>query len=74
MEPDEVAEKTLIGIKRNDFHIFTHPEFKEELKGVFDATLAALPDGQADPARLAFEEGRRRTAAEVLAKWGLPIR
>jgi len=74
MEPDEVAEKTLIGIRRNDFHIFTHPEFKEELKGIFDRTLAALPEGEADPARLAFEEGRRRAVGEVLEKWGLPIR
>ncbi|HKV38967.1 MAG TPA: SDR family NAD(P)-dependent oxidoreductase [Blastocatellia bacterium] len=65
MEPEEVAEKTLAGIRRNDLYIFTHPEFKEELKAIFDETLAALPEGEVDPRRLAFEEGRRQALKEA---------
>jgi NAD(P)-dependent dehydrogenase (short-subunit alcohol dehydrogenase family) len=59
MEPDEVAEKTLKGILANDLYIFPHPEFKEELREIFDSVLAAIPEGEVDPRRLAFEEGRR---------------
>jgi NAD(P)-dependent dehydrogenase (short-subunit alcohol dehydrogenase family) len=59
MEPDEVAEKTLKGILANDLYIFPHPEFKEELREIFDTVLAALPEGEVDPRRLAVEEGRR---------------
>ena len=69
MEPEEVGEKTLRGILRNDFYIFTHPEFKEELKAIFDEALEALPEGSADPRRLAFEEGRRQMLASARASY-----
>jgi NAD(P)-dependent dehydrogenase (short-subunit alcohol dehydrogenase family) len=59
MEPDEVAEKTLKGILANDLYIFPHPEFREELREIFDTVLAAVPEGEVDPRRLAVEEGRR---------------
>jgi NAD(P)-dependent dehydrogenase (short-subunit alcohol dehydrogenase family) len=65
MEPEEVGERALAGIRRNDLYIFTHPEFKEELRAIFDEALAALPEGQADPRRLAFEEGRRQMNAQA---------
>lgn len=65
MDPDEVAARVLEGVRRNDLHIFPHPEFKDELRELFDGILAAVPDGQVDPARLAFEEGRRRRQAEA---------
>lgn len=65
MEPDEVAERVLKGILANDLYIFPHPEFKEELREIFDMVLAALPDGDVDPRRLAVEESRRaRTRAQ----------
>src|SRR6266508_378520 len=68
MEPEEVGEKVLRGIRRNDLYIFTHPEFKEELKELFDEILAALPEeGEADPRRLAFEEMRRQANARAKA-------
>ncbi len=67
MDPVEVAEKVLACVKRNDFYIFPHPEFKEELRGIFDEVLAALPVGKADPKRLAFEEGRRQMMAKARA-------
>jgi len=68
MEPEEVGEKVLRGIRRNDLYIFTHPEFKEELKDLFEEILAALPEeGEADPRRLAFEEMRRQANARAKA-------
>jgi len=61
MDPVEVAEKVLRGIRNNDLFIFPHPEFKEELREIFNEVLSALPTdvASADPRRLAFE-GRRR--------------
>ena len=65
MDPVEVGEKVLAGIKRNDLYIFPHPEFKEELREIFDDVLAAIPEGDVDPGRLAFEEGRRRAVKKA---------
>jgi len=59
MDPVEVGEKVLAGIRRNDLYIFPHPEFKDELREIFDEVLSALPSGDVDPKRLAFEEFRR---------------
>jgi short-subunit dehydrogenase len=59
MSPDEVGEKVLAGIRRNDMYIFSHPEFKEEMQEIFDEILAALPNEEAPEARLAFEKTRR---------------
>jgi len=71
MEPEEVAEKTLEGIRRNAGYIFTHPEFKQELKAIFDEILAALPEGEPDPTRLAFEEGRRASNAKFRKEFSI---
>ena len=65
MDPVEVGEKVLAGVKRNDLYIFPHPEFKEELREIFDDVLAAIPEGTVDPGRLAFEEGRRRAVKKA---------
>lgn len=59
MSPEEVGGKVLAGIRRNDFYIFSHPEFKEELKEIFDEVLNSLPDEKAPEGRLAFEKTRR---------------
>jgi NAD(P)-dependent dehydrogenase (short-subunit alcohol dehydrogenase family) len=61
MDPLEVAERVLRGIRNNDLFIFPHPEFREELQEIFNEILSALPDdtGGADPRRLAFENRRR---------------
>jgi NAD(P)-dependent dehydrogenase (short-subunit alcohol dehydrogenase family) len=67
MPPLEAGEKVLRGIRRNDFYIFTHPEFKEELREIFDETLAALPDEAPPAERLAFEERRRALKAQARA-------
>ena len=59
MDPLEVGEKVLQGIRNNDLYIFSHPEFKQETREVFEQILNAMPEGEADPKRLAFEEFRR---------------
>ncbi len=69
MTPEEIGGKVLRAIERNDFYIFSHPEFKDELRGLFDEILAALPDEPVPPRRLAFEEGRRERNAKARAAW-----
>jgi len=36
MEPEQVGEKVLAGIRKNSLYIFSHPEFKEELKEIIE--------------------------------------
>jgi len=67
MEPVEVGEKALKGIRNNDPFIFPHPEFKEELREIFDEILSYLPDEEAPADRLAVEADRRRRKAEAKA-------
>ena len=56
MTPVEIGEKVLRGIQRKDFYIFPHPEHRDELRAIFDEVIAAFPDEEAPPDRLAFEE------------------
>ncbi len=69
MEPEEVGEKVLRGIRRGDFYIFPHPEFKEELQAIFDEALHALPEEPAPAARVAFEDGRRALNVKARSSW-----
>jgi NAD(P)-dependent dehydrogenase (short-subunit alcohol dehydrogenase family) len=69
MAPEEIGEKVLRAIRRNDFYVFTHPEHRDELREIFDETLAAFPDEPVPPERLAIEDGRRAGKARALASW-----
>jgi NAD(P)-dependent dehydrogenase (short-subunit alcohol dehydrogenase family) len=69
MPPEEIGDKVLRAIKRNDFYVFTHPEHREELQGIFDETIAAFPDEPVPADRLAVEEGRRAGKAAALTSW-----
>ena len=69
MDPDEIGEKVLRAIRRNDFYVFTHSDHREELREIFDETLAAFPDEPVPADRLAVEEGRRAGKAAALASW-----
>jgi NAD(P)-dependent dehydrogenase (short-subunit alcohol dehydrogenase family) len=69
MEPDEIGEKVLAAIRENRFYVFTHPDHREELRQLFDETIAAFPDEPVPPDRLAVEEGRRAGKASALASW-----
>lgn len=68
MDPVEVGEKVLRGIERGDLYILTHPDHRQELKEIFEEILAALPDEEPEPRRMAFEDSRRKQAAELRAK------
>jgi len=53
MDPVKVGEKVLNGILRNDLYIFTHPEFRDGIRSRCDALMAAVPDEEPDPKRVA---------------------
>lgn len=66
MELEEVGEKVLAGIKNNSMYIFSHPEFRDEMKELFDMALNALPDEEAPPKRLEFEQWRRSEVKKAI--------
>ena len=43
MDPDEIAEKVIHGIKENELFIFSHPEWRSTLEEHFRRILAAYP-------------------------------
>ena len=59
MDPLEVGEKTLAGIRENRALILTHPEHGEDFREIYEASIAALPVEEAPPARLEIERLRR---------------
>jgi NAD(P)-dependent dehydrogenase (short-subunit alcohol dehydrogenase family) len=62
MEPDVIAQRVLDAMRENRFHIFTHPEFKDELRELFDEILQDFRDYPPDPGferRTDFEKIRR---------------
>lgn len=59
MEPDEVAAKALQGVRDNKFYIFPHPEFRDELREIFNEIIEDYPVGAAPSERMVFERGRR---------------
>jgi NAD(P)-dependent dehydrogenase (short-subunit alcohol dehydrogenase family) len=60
MDPFEVGRAVVRGIRDNAPYIFTHAEFADEFRALFDAIVAAVPTDQAVPAdRAAFEQSRR---------------
>jgi len=69
MEPDEIGEKVLSAIRENRFYVFTHPDHRDELREIFEETIAAFPDEPVPPDRLAVEDGRRAGKASALASW-----
>jgi NAD(P)-dependent dehydrogenase (short-subunit alcohol dehydrogenase family) len=64
MEPDVIAARVLEAIRENRFHIFTHPEFKDELSELFAEVLQDFRDYPHDPGfeqRTGFEKARRES-------------
>lgn len=71
MEPDVIAARVIEAVKANRFYIFSHPEFKDELAGVFDEIVASFRDYPKDPGydqRVGFEAGRRENYAKARAE------
>jgi len=62
------GRKVLSGIRRNATYIFSHPEFKEELKEIFDEVLDSLPEEEAPEGRAKFEQGRRNGLKKARAE------
>ena len=71
MDPLAAGEKIFAGMSENRGLIFTHPEFAEDFKDIYETSLAALPDEEAPPQRLEVE--RRRRAANKAALEGAKI-
>lgn len=67
MDPLEAGEKILAGMDANQGLIFTHPEFAEDFKDIYETSLAALPDEEAPPERLEVERMRRAANKAALA-------
>src|SRR5690606_3004050 len=65
MPSEEVGRKTLEGILRNDFYIFSHPEFRQEVQEACLEIMSAWPDEASDPARLDFERTRMKAKREA---------
>ena len=51
MTPDELGERVIMGIERNDLFIWTHPEFKAGAQCRNDAQVRAIPDEPATAKR-----------------------
>jgi len=57
MDPVEVGERVLRGIRRNDIFIHTHPEFRDGIKCRQEAVLRAIPDEPPNVKRAAVLRG-----------------
>jgi NAD(P)-dependent dehydrogenase (short-subunit alcohol dehydrogenase family) len=71
MEPDVIGARILEGVRENRANIFTHPDHQEELRELFDETLADYRDYPPDAGyeqRIAFEKMRRDGFAETRRK------
>ena len=64
MEPDVIASRTLEAMRENRYHIFPHPEFKDELRELFDEVIQDFRNYPVDPGfekRTDFEKTRRES-------------
>ena len=66
MDPREVGERVLQGIKGNELYIFPHGEFKEEVGEYFQRMLDAFPPAEGiDPERAEMEAKRAKSTEEA---------
>ena len=54
---EEIGQRVLAGIRRNDLYILTHPEIRPVLEARAAALVAALPQEAVDPARIEASRG-----------------
>lgn len=71
MDPLEAGRRILAGMDEGRGLIFTHPEFAEDFKAIYEESMAALPSDEAPPERLEVE--RMRRAANKAALEGRDI-
>lgn len=62
MSPEELGERVIMGVERNDIFIWTHPEFKAGAQLRNDAQVRAIPDEPATE--------KRKERAEALKFFG----
>ena len=67
MDPLEVGQKTLAGMRENRAVIFTHPEFAEDFDAIHEACRAALPREPVPEGRLRIERLRRAAMSAAAA-------
>lgn len=67
MDPHEAGRRIVAGMGKNNGLIFTHPEFAEDFKVIYEDSLAALPNEEAPPERLEVERMRRAANKAALA-------
>ena len=69
VDPLELGERVLQGIRNNDAYILPHGEFKDEVRELFEEILEGFPEGQEiDPGRFEFEERRRAATKDAKAR------
>jgi hypothetical protein len=74
-DPDVIGKAVLEGIRRNEFHIFTHPGFVADIGQIHDEIISALPAGDVPPAQQPMEAARRagvskaKSAARSIDGW-----
>lgn len=73
MDPLEAGTKIVAGMSADHGLIFTHPEFAEDFKAIYEDSLAALPDEVAPPERLEVERLRRAANKAALAGKAISI-
>ncbi len=71
MQPVEVGERVLKGIKNNDLFIFSHPEMKEEVQENFEWVLSFFPKEGFSQERKDFEDMRRKANVEDRKKYDI---
>jgi len=67
MDPLEVGRKTLRGMTENRGLILTHPEHGPDIREIYEATMAALPEEPVPEGRLHIEELRRQANRNAAA-------
>jgi NAD(P)-dependent dehydrogenase (short-subunit alcohol dehydrogenase family) len=71
MDPEEVGAKTVQGIRENRAVIFSHPEFADDFREIYEASVAALPvepvpEGRAHIEKLRRAANRAAAAGQII--------
>jgi len=69
MDPLEIGQKILRGIRNDDLYIMTHAEHKDEVIRDFAEIVDAFPDEKGDPERVGFETFRQKTKYDIKEKY-----
>ncbi|HWU04441.1 MAG TPA: SDR family NAD(P)-dependent oxidoreductase [Novosphingobium sp.] len=73
MGPHEAGRRILAGMTQDRGLVFTHPEFADDFRAIYEESIAALPDEQAPPERLEVERLRREANKAALAGKAISI-